>query len=313
MKKRILFVIVILLAAGIGAFAQQAKTDRVTVPLSNPGKPGIVEVSLMMGSIKVVGYEGKEIIVEATPRDKNIKESEKTTGVATGVAVPFAPAAPRPPRIATTFVFGEDKDKEKQRKDKAAGMKRIPIENTGLTIEEDNNTVTIEVESWRRAVDLSIRVPYASSLKLEGTNLGEISVENVNGEIEVENMNGEVKLANVGGTVVANSTNGSINVVLNKVTPDKPMSFATFHGDIDITLPADIKATLKIKSTQGEVFSDFDIALKSVPVKPEETATKEGGKYRIELDRSVYGTINGGGAEFKLQNFSGDIYLRKKK
>jgi DUF4097 and DUF4098 domain-containing protein YvlB len=138
-------------------------------------------------------------------------------------------------------------------------------------------------------------------------------VENVNGEIEVENMNGEVKLANVGGTVVANSTNGSINAVLNKVNPDKPLSFATFHGDIDITLPADIKATLKIKSTQGEVFSDFDIALKSVPVKPEETASKEGGKYRIELDRSVYGTINGGGAELKLQNFSGDIYIRKKK
>jgi hypothetical protein len=309
MKKRILFVIVILLAAGIGAFAQQAKTDRVTVPLSNPGKPGIVEVSLMMGSIKVVGYEGKEIIVEATPRDKNIKDSEKTTGIA---AIAVAPAAPRPPRPGY-YIVVRDKDKEKEQKDKAAGMKRIPIENTGLTIEEDNNTVTIEVESWRRAVDLSIRVPYATSLKLEGTNLGEISVENVNGEIEVENMNGEVKLANVGGTVVANSTNGSITAVLNKVNPDKPLSFATFHGDIDITLPADIKATLKIKSTQGEVFSDFDIALKSVPVKPEETSRKEGGKYRIELDRSVYGTINGGGAELTLQNFSGDIYIRKKK
>jgi hypothetical protein len=312
MKKRILFVIVILLAAGIGAFAQQAKTDRVTVPLSNPGKPGIVEVSLMMGSIKVVGYEGKEIIVEATPRDKNIKDYEKTTGIAVIAAPPTPPAAPSPPRPGY-YIVDRDKDKEKEQKDKAAGMKRIPIENTGLTIEEDNNTVTIEVESWRRAVDLSIRVPYATSLKLEGTNLGEISVENVNGEIEVENMNGEVKLANVGGTVIANSTNGSINAVLNKVNPDKPMSFATFHGDIDITLPADIKATLKIKSTQGEVFSDFDIALKSVPVKPEETASKEGGKYRIELDRSVYGTINGGGAELKLQNFSGDIYIRKKK
>jgi hypothetical protein len=307
MKRRILCVIVILLAAGIGAYAQQAKTDRVTVPLSNPGKPGIVEVSLMMGSIKVVGYEGKEVIVEATPRDKNIKHSQKTTGIAS-----IVPPPPRPPRPAY-YIGDKDKDKEKEQKDKAAGMKRIPIENTGLTIEEDNNTVTIEVESWRRAVDLSIRVPYATSLKLEGTNLGEISVENVNGEIEVENVNGGIKLANVGGTVVANSTNGSINAVLNKVNPDKPLSFATFHGDIDITLPADVKATLKIKSTQGEVFSDFDIALKSVPVKPEETSTKEGGKYRIELDRSVYGTINGGGAELKLQNFSGDIYLRKKK
>jgi DUF4097 and DUF4098 domain-containing protein YvlB len=160
---------------------------------------------------------------------------------------------------------------------------------------------------------LNIRVPFATSLKLEGVNLGEISVDNVNGEIEVESMNGAIKLANVGGTVIANSTNASITAVLNKVASDKPMSFATFQGDIDITLPADIKANLRIKSTQGEVFSDFDIALKPVPVKPEETARKEGGKYRIELDRSVYGTINGGGPELKLQNFSGDIYIRKKK
>jgi DUF4097 and DUF4098 domain-containing protein YvlB len=306
MKRQIWIGIAILLVSGIVPFAQQAQTDRVTVPLSNPGKPGIVEVSLLIGSIKVIGYEGKEVIVEATPRDKNIKDYEKTTGVA--VIVP--PAAPRPPR---PVVRTSERDKEKERKDKAAGMKLIPIENTGLTVEEENNTVTIDVESWKRAVDLSIRVPYATSLKLEGGNLGEISVENVTGEIEVENMNGGIKLANIAGTVVANSTNGDITAVLSKVTPDKPMSFATFNGDIDVTLPADIKATLRIKSTQGEVFSDFDIALKTVPIKPEETAKKEGGKYRIELDRSVYGTINGGGAELKLQNFSGDIYIRKKK
>jgi hypothetical protein len=305
MKKQIMIGIAIVLAAGIVPFAQQAQTDRVTVPLSNPGKPGLVEVSLVMGSIKVIGYEGKEVIVEATPRDKNIKDSEKTTGFAIAV-----PVAPRPPRLAQ--IFG-DKDKEKEQKDKAAGMKRIPIENTGLTVEEENNTVTIEVEAWRRAVDLNIRVPFATSLKLEAVNLGEISVENVTGEIEVENVNGGIKLANIAGTVVANSTNGDITAVLSKVAPDKPLSFATFNGDIDVTLPADIKATLKIKSTQGEVFSDFDIALKTVPVKAEETAKKEGGKFRIELDRSVYGTINGGGPELKLQNFSGDIYIRKKK
>jgi hypothetical protein len=306
MKKRIFSVIVILLTAGIGAFAQQAQTDRVTVPLSNPGKPGLVEVSLVMGSIKIIGYEGKEVIVEATPRDKNIKDYEKTTGIA--VIVP--PVPPRPPR--PDYLIG-DKDKEKEQKDKAAGMKRIPIENTGLTVEEENNTVTIEVEAWRRAVDLNIRVPFATSLKLEAVNLGEISVENVTGEIEVENVNGGIKLANIAGTVVANSTNGDITAALSKVTPNKPLSFATFHGDIDVTLPADIKATLKIKSTQGEVFSDFDIALKTAPVKAEETAKKEGGKFRIELDRSVYGTINGGGPELNLQNFSGDIYIRKKK
>ncbi len=308
MKRQIWLGIAILLAAGIIPFAQQAQqpqTDRITVPLSNPGKPALVEISLMFGSLKVVGYEGKEVIVEATPRDKMLSE-EKGTGFAR--AVRFEDQVNR----ALRGVFAGEKEKA-EKKDKAAGMKRIPIENTGLTVEEENNTVKVEVESWRRAVDLNVRVPYATSLKLEGANLEEISVENVNGEIEVECANGGIKMTNVAGNVVASSTNGDITVVLNRVTPDKPLSFATFSGDIDVTLPADIKATLRIKSTQGEVFTDFDIAFKPTPVKPQETARREGGKYRIELDRSVYGTINGGGSELILQNFSGDIYIRKKK
>ncbi|MCJ7564847.1 MAG: hypothetical protein MUP52_09705 [Candidatus Aminicenantes bacterium] len=63
----------------------------------------------------------------------------------------------------------------------------------------------------------------------------------------------------------------------------------------------------------GEIYSDFDVSLKSVPVKAEESAKKEGGKYRVSLDRSVYGTINGGGPEFRFQTNSGDIYIRMKK
>ena len=59
----------------------------------------------------------------------------------------------------------------------------------------------------------------------------------------------------------------------------------------------------------GEVYSDFDASLKSVPVKTEESAKKEGGKYRVSLDRSVYGTINGRGPEFRFQTNSGNIYI----
>jgi hypothetical protein len=36
-------------------------------------------------------------------------------------------------------------------------------------------------------------------------------------------------------------------------------------------------------------------------------------KYRLEMDRSIYGTINGGGPDFELRTFNGDIYLRKAK
>lgn len=321
-KKHITFVMAVLLAAAVLAVAQEAKTDRVVVPLSNPGKPATVKVSLMTGSIKVIGYEGKEVIVEATPREKSLREEGRTTGVQVPAIPPVPPApavaaaAPRaviPPAPARVAVPGAEQEKSK--KDKTAGMKKIPIEGTGLTVEEDDNVVRVEIESMRRAVDVVIRVPFATSLKLDGTNLygTGITVENISGEIEAESANGAIALKNISGSVVASTTNGDIEVTLAKVIPDKPMSFVTFNGDVDVTLPADAKANLKIKSNMGEIYSDFDVTLKSVPVKSTESGNKEGGKFRISLDRAVMGMINGGGAEFTFENFNGNIYIRKKK
>ena len=321
-KKPIRIGMVVLLAAALLAAAQDSKTDRVVVPLSNPGKPATVKVSLMTGSIKVIGYEGKEVIVEATPREKVLGEETRPARAprpprqpepAIAGAVAQAVAPPVPVKEVAPPVSVKEQDKTK--KDKTAGMKKIPIEGTGLTVEEDNNVVSVDIESMRRAVDVVVKVPYATSLKLDGTNLYEpgVAVENVSGEIEIESANGGITLKNVSGSVVANTTNGDIEVTLAKVTPDKPMSFVTFNRDVDVTLPADAKASLKIKSNMGEIYSDFEVSLKSVPVKTTDSANKEGGKFRISLDRAVIGTINGGGPEYDLQNFNGNIYIRKKK
>ncbi len=311
-----------LLAAAAIAGADTTAPERIVVPLSKPGQPATISAELMFGSIKITGYEGKDVIVDAKPTAKPIGGENAhgwarplRTPAPAAAAVP-APAAPAPmPGLA--FLDQEnDKDKEKTRKEKAAGMKQVPLDNSGLTVEESNNHVSIQVEFFRSGYDLDIKVPFASNIKIEGANLGGISVEGVNGEIEVETANGGVKLGGVSGSVVATTTNGDLDVVLNRISADKPMSFVTFHGDIDVTLPADAKANVRIKSTMGEVFSDFDIALKPAPlIRPdsENSPKKEGGKFRVSLDRSIYGTINGGGPELKFENFSGNVYLRKKK
>jgi hypothetical protein len=68
------------------------------------------------------------------------------------------------------------------------------------------------------------------------------------------------------------------------------------NGDIDVTLPADTKASVRMKSQQGDIYSDFDVVLKAAPQKPAEEAEKTGkGKYRISFDRFLTGAINGGG------------------
>jgi hypothetical protein len=298
-----------LLAAASIAGADASAPERIVVPLTNPGKPALIEAELMFGSIKITGYEGKDVIVDAKPTTKPI-------GGKNPIALAWTPAPAAPPTpVPGLAFFGQenDKEKEKARKEKAAGMKQVPMDNSGLTVEESNNHVSIQVEFYRSGYDLDIKVPFASNLKIEGANLGGITVEGVNGEIEIEAGTGAIKLINVSGTVVAGTTNGDVDVVLNRIAADKPMSFVTFHGDIDVTLPSDAKVNVRVKSNMGEVFSDFDIALKQAPPDSENSPKKEGGKFRVSLDRSIYGTINGGGPEMKFENFSGNVYLRKKK
>ena len=307
-----------LLAAASIAGADASAPERIVVPLTNPGKPALIEAELMFGSIKITGYEGKDVIVDAKPTTKPIGGKNPIalawTPAPAAAPAPAVAAAPPTPVPGLAF-FGQenDKEKEKARKEKAAGMKQVPMDNSGLTVEESNNHVSIQVEFYRSGYDLDIKVPFASNLKIEGANLGGITVEGVNGEIEIEAGTGAIKLINVSGTVVAGTTNGDVDVVLNRIAADKPMSFVTFHGDIDVTLPSDAKVNVRVKSNMGEVFSDFDIALKQAPPDSEHSPKKEGGKFRVSLDRSIYGTINGGGPEMKFENFSGNVYLRKKK
>jgi len=100
---------------------------------------------------------------------------------------------------------------------------------------------------------------------------------------------------------------------MNQVS-GKPMSFSTLNGTVDVTLPASTKADLKMKSGQGDIFSDFDIMLKANPQQPttEVTNGNRGKRYRITFDRAMVGTINGGGPEVQFTTFNGTIYIRKK-
>jgi DUF4097 and DUF4098 domain-containing protein YvlB len=91
------------------------------------------------------------------------------------------------------------------------------------------------------------------------------------------------------------------------------MSFTSLNGDIDVTLPADIKATVRMQTGNGEVYSDFDIALAapSVQQTTEGARTGQGGKYRIKVEQVMVGRINGGGPDITFKTFNGDIRIRK--
>jgi DUF4097 and DUF4098 domain-containing protein YvlB len=85
------------------------------------------------------------------------------------------------------------------------------------------------------------------------------------------------------------------------------------NGKIDVTLPGDAKARLRLKTDNGSVYSDFDVKMEADATKPVvEDARGQGGKYRIRMDHSVYGSINGGGPEYRFETMNGSILIHKK-
>ncbi len=254
------------------AVAQTESKDQITVPLTDPTKPYSLTVKLINGSIKVASYAGKEILIEA--QAANAKKEESKTN--------------------------------------AEGMKRIVADNgLELTAEENNNKVVVHSDSWKRAVNLTIKVPQNGNFKLHTINNGDITVENINGEMEVNNVNGAIKLSNISGSVVANTVNGNIITIFKSVDAKAPMAFTTLNGNVDITFPATIKTNVKLKSDRGEILSDFDIDIDKT--QPKTNTASEKGMYKIKIEDWIYGKINGGGPEIMMKNMHGNIYLRKSK
>ena len=268
----------LLLTFGLEATGQTAATERIVIPnRASSSRPRMVNITTMYGSVTVKAYSGKDIIVECRSSSRGVRHERR------------APA-------------------------EVDGLKRLDLPGSSAPdIDEEDNTVNIRTRIIS-ASDIMVSVPIETSIKIRANNGGDVLIEGVHGEIDVHNLNGKVTLNGVSGTVVAHSLNGPIKVTLDRVDPTKPISFSTLNGEVDVTLPSDFRANLKIKTDNGDIYSDFDIKLDGSRNKPSVTQSdSRGGNFHIKPDRAIYGTLNGGGQEASFTTFNGRISIRKKK
>jgi hypothetical protein len=190
------------------------------------------------------------------------------------------------------------------------GMKQILTGAGGVNVEEENNVVTIKSPHGNGSY--VVLVPEKSSVHIKSVNAKELRVEGVEGEINADTVNGSIVITDASGPVVAHSLNGRLTANLKQVPAGKPMSFSTLNGRIDLTLPANAKAELRINNQRGDTYSDFDLAVTS-SVSRTESNRENGPKYKLNLERTVSAQINGGGPEISLRSMHGQIYIRKAK
>lgn len=272
-----------LVLLGTYSLRAQADGEKVRVPLHDPNSPARIHAHLIQGGITVKGGDVKEVIVETRAGERDDRTRRRHS--------------------------------ERRDDPKSDGLKRLDVgPNSGLDVEENNNVVTIKTSPWSGGSDLMITVPRRSSLQLKCMNGGDISVEGVEGEIDADDLNGKITIHNVSGSVLAHSLNGSVMATLDRIDSSKPMSFSTLNGDIDVTLPETTRANVRMKTDNGEIYSDFDVKMSPATSAMDKSSGRQpDGRYRVRFDRSLRGSINGGGPDYQFTSFNGRIYIRKRK
>ena len=141
-------------------------------------------------------------------------------------------------------------------------------------------------------VRYTITVPASATVDLQTTN-GHIGVTNVTAGLKAGTTNGEIDGRGLAGAVQASTTNGSVELELASLTGDVKVS--TTNGSVDVRVPAEAKATISTRWTNGGV------EMSGLTVEEVE-------KSRRRFD----GRLNGGGKRIDIETTNGGITLGRK-
>ena len=261
---------IVVLFLFLGFALSAQNVQEFKIPLNNNGGKGKLSVDINIGPVTVKGTARKDVLVRYEPLD----------------------------------------DADVKMKEDKNGLKKISGGAADIEILEKNGEVIIESTSWNKGIRLNIEVPKSFDVNAESYMHGKVLVESVEGEVTIENFNGSIEAKGISGTVNANTYNGDVVVKLDKIIGDAPMSFHTYNGTIDISLPDNAKVDAKVKTDRGDVYTGFDAQFVTAKAKVDK---KEGENWnRTFIDGWLEGKINGGGPELKIKTVNGDIYIRKK-
>src|SRR5579872_7035467 len=149
---------------------QQGSNQQLVVPLSDPGKPCKLHVNALNGSIKVIGYEGKEVVVDVETE----KKRESSNGSGTGMR-----------RIGgggAEVTAQEDLNTVTV----SAGLSQVRM----ITVKVPQNTTEVKLSTVNDGNIIATNVS------------GDLEITNVNGWIHLEQIAGSAVANTVNGDVI---------------------------------------------------------------------------------------------------------------
>ncbi|HUR60534.1 MAG TPA: DUF4097 family beta strand repeat-containing protein [Opitutaceae bacterium] len=157
-----------------------------------------------------------------------------------------------------------------QRKD---GL-RVLTASTGFSLVEKDNVVTLDTlaEGWTGSgADFSLTVPRSTNIVVTNSwGGGDVRITDISGDIEVECTHGQVQLDALSGGALVTTMNGEIRASFAQLQEKKPLSFTSMNGEVQLRLPVETKANIRLRTQNGSILTDFDEA--ALVTKVESTA-----------------------------------------
>ena len=259
--------------------ADTKETIRRTLRWSGSGERTI-ELSNISGSIRVVGYDGRDVEMVAVQTIR----ADSDDAVA---------EAKRSVRLDVT---------------EGAQVVRVcaDADRCGCGVEHWDRR---RDDRYRVSVNFDLRVPRDATLRLCTVNSGSVTVDGTAGDFDITNVNGAIQMTDVRGSGRAHTVNGRVSATF-AASPTKASSFKTVNGAIEVTFPQDLSADLRLNTLHGGLYTDFDV----VPL-PAAAATGErrNGAWVFRSNPFASVRVGNGGPVISLQGLNGDVRVLRAK
>lgn len=218
-------------------------------------------------------------------------------------------------------VFKIETDKEPSamvEDERARGLKPVTssYDNTGLglaLIQSGSNVTISGPNQFDATGNYTIFLPPEVEVSVDLTNpfSGQfVDIRGLKNSLEVKTLSGDIKFSNITGPTVFHSISGNIEGSFSDLNQEAPSSIISISGLIDVAMPSNTKAEVKLMSVSGKIYSGFEIE-KEKPNKNKDPRARDLAQIS-GIGQKTSGKINGGGTSLILQSISGNIYFRNK-
>ena len=255
--------IVLTITAVVAVAGLASAQDQITVPFTDPGRPGLVRASTLNGTITVRAADRRDVLIETRARQGGGNRAVTSSGL--------------------------------RRLQPVGGFEAIEENNTMVISSNSNESVELVITVPTRT-NLKVTGVNGGPMTIEGVD-GEIEASNINNSIAVTNVsgsvvahstNGNVKVtmvrATAGKPMAFTSLNGNVDVTLPaslKATFKLRSDMGDVFTDFDLQLKTETTTTPNPKRENGKL---------RIEVSKSQTATLNGGGPEIEM-RTFNGNI----------------------